>query len=53
MTKKENKQGNGGKALASCKGYMALLSQRSHGQISKREFASRKKSLLAKLHRNA
>ena len=49
MSTKKNKNSAGGKALSSLKGYHALLSARSHGTISKAEFARKSKLLLAKL----
>ncbi len=53
MPKKNKRNTAGGQALASVKGYHALLSARSHGTISKTEFNLRKVKLLAKLKRHA
>ena len=53
MTKKENRNAAGGKTLAKLPGYMALISARAHGKISKSAFKRKSAVLLAKLHRNA
>ena len=50
--KKKKQFTNGGNTLASIPGYHKLLAARSHGTISKKEFARQSKILLATLNGN-